>query len=549
MEKFNGTNFQVWKFQINAVLIASGIDDVVMGTRVKPEEIDVQHMKTWVKDDAKAMFLISSAMKASQVESVLTCRSSREMWNKLVLIHEQKSESNKLILTQRFHEAKMESNDTVVKHVSRILNMAAQLADVGEKMSDVAIMAKILASLPPRFNALKTAWDSVDTERQTLENLQERLIKEESRITVDDEGVSAFLSTRNAPKKGPIRDKSNMECYNCHKKGHFAWQCPQKKKKKKDAGQNCAFMAMSSSRCNELRDSAEAFAKMDAKDVWLLDSGASRHITFRREWFESFSPCTGEKVMLGDDCACDVRGSGTIKIRKIVNNEWLYSTIENVLFVPQLRKNLLPVGASVSKGFEVNFSDNRVLILKNGITVAEGSKQSNDIHRLFFVASRNSDSDPIEANTNESICNLRAWHERFGHVNIATLRKMINEGFITGASLTDSDNFFCEPCQFGKSHRFPFKKAIMRKTWKIGESFHSDVCGPMSVESLGGARYFITFIDDASGYRYVLFARSKAQVPEKFREFAKSVETKFEHPLKVFRSDNGTEYVNEDLSQ
>ena len=89
----------------------------------------------------------------------------------------------------------------------------------------------------------------------------------------------------------------------------------------------------------------------------------------------------------------------------------------------------------------------------------------------------------------------------------------------------------------------------MRKTWKIGESFHSDVCGPMSVESLGGARYFITFIDDASGYRYVLFARSKAQVPEKFREFAKSVETKFEHPLKVFRSDNGTEYVNEDLSQ
>ena len=176
MEKFNGTNFQVLKFQINAVLIASGIDDVVKGTRVKPEEIDAQHLKIWVKDDAKAMFLISSAMEASQVESVLPCRSSREMWNKLVLIHEQKSESNKLILTQRSHEAKMESNDTVVKHVSRILNMAAQLADVGEEMSDVAIMAKILASLPPRFNPLKSAWDSVDTERQKLENLQERLI-------------------------------------------------------------------------------------------------------------------------------------------------------------------------------------------------------------------------------------------------------------------------------------------------------------------------------------------------------------------------------------
>ena len=131
MDKFNGTNFQVWNFQINAILVATGIDDVVKGTRIKPEEIDVQALRSWVKDDARAMFLISSAMEASQVESILTCRSSQEMWNKLVIIHEQKSATDKLILTQRFHEAKMESNDTVVKHVSRILNVAAQLADVG----------------------------------------------------------------------------------------------------------------------------------------------------------------------------------------------------------------------------------------------------------------------------------------------------------------------------------------------------------------------------------------------------------------------------------
>jgi len=39
--------------------------------------------------------------------------------------------------------------------------MATQLKDVGEKISDTAIMAKILGSLPSRYNALQTAWDSV----------------------------------------------------------------------------------------------------------------------------------------------------------------------------------------------------------------------------------------------------------------------------------------------------------------------------------------------------------------------------------------------------
>jgi hypothetical protein len=176
VDKFNGNNFQVWKFQMNAILVASGIEDVVKGTRIKPEEIDIPAMKNWVRDDAKAMFIISSAMEAAQVESILTCRSSREIWNKLVTIHEQKSAANKLSMAQRFHEAKMEANDTVIKHVSRILNMAAQLTDVGEQVSDTAVQAKILVSLLPQFNALRTAWDSVDPDRQTLENLQERLI-------------------------------------------------------------------------------------------------------------------------------------------------------------------------------------------------------------------------------------------------------------------------------------------------------------------------------------------------------------------------------------
>lgn len=70
----------------------------------------------------------------------------------------------------------------------------AQLKDLGEIVSDVAIMAKILESLPRQYNALQTAWDSVPVESQSLENLLERLIKKEKRLGRDDDVNSALTA-------------------------------------------------------------------------------------------------------------------------------------------------------------------------------------------------------------------------------------------------------------------------------------------------------------------------------------------------------------------
>ena len=79
-------------------------------------------------------------------------------------------------------------------------------------------------------------------------------------------------------------------------------------------------------------------------------------------------------------------------------------------------------------------------------------------------------------------------------------------------SVTNEKDFFCDACQFGKAHRLPFKAAEKEECTKPGEFIHSDVCGPMSETSPGGARYFVTFIDDASGFRYVYFLKHKSDV-------------------------------------
>lgn len=77
--------------------------------------------------------------------------------------------------------------------------------------------------------------------------------------------------------------------------------------------------------------------------------------------------------------------------------------------------------------------------------------------------------------------------------------------------------------------------------------FFSDVCGPMSVESLGGAKYFVTFKDDASGFREVYFLKHKSNVYECFQKYERMVVNKFNQTKKVLRSDNGGEYLNKEM--
>ena len=110
--------------------------------------------------------------------------------------------------------------------------------------------------------------------------------------------------------------------------------------------------------------------------------------------------------------------------------------------------------------------------------------------------------------------------------------------------MSDNKEVLCEPCQLGKAHRLPFNKNTEPRDTKPGEFVHSDVSGPMSETSLGEARYFVTFKDDASGYRFVYFMKHKVEVFEKFKLVERKIANKFGRTIKVLRSDNGLEYCN-----
>lgn len=100
----------------------------------------------------------------------------------------------------------------------------------------------------------------------------------------------------------------------------------------------------------------------------------------------------------------------------------------------------------------------------------------------------------------------------------------------------------------GKQHRHSFNESRTRATELI-ELVHSDLCGPIEVESFRGSRYLLTFICDKSRRIFVYFIEFKSEVYDKFLEFKAMVEKQTGRKIKRLRTDNGGEYKNDKFKQ
>lgn len=148
------------------------------------------------------------------------------------------------------------------------------------------------------------------------------------------------INNKTNEEKEKKRSKKNIEPWKCHKKGHFASECGEKRGKEetKDRDEcDCAFIGEQSgdveksqwAKCANLPClSVGEVQEADQKDIWLTDSGASAHMTFRREWLEEYrEDPRGDTVMLGDSEECDVVGRGNSENREI--HKWDLAKIKN----------------------------------------------------------------------------------------------------------------------------------------------------------------------------------------------------------------------------
>lgn len=537
--RFGGENYPQWKFQVMCALKAKGLYGHATGLEGRPisNGTNASDISTWDKKDAMAMCILTSTMEIGQVCLIENCNTSKEILDKLDSIYEAKSESNKMVVHERFYQYRMDVNDSVAKHISKVESLARNIKNAGDSISEVAIITKILSSLPSKYGAFRQAWLSVEENKQTLANLTSRLIDEENSINHQTTEETVLYSSSKSKSGGSTtakKPKKSFSCYNCGKKNHYARDCRLPKKNGgKNNNQNSEFDGGNAFNA-ETNEVSQCCSSMD----WLMDSGASKHMCYIPEWFSSMREVDNLKVKLGNDDKLSVRAIGTIEIETLVNGRWSPMTIEDVWYVPDLKRNLFSEGVVTMKGFRIKKDDRKAEITFKGKTVAVAVRDSNNLYKMMIKPRKINN----EANFVGSLT-LKEWHERLGHLNVKRLKELHAKKLTDGVKIDDFKEFFCEACVYAKQHREIFNKTGSREN-KPGELIHTDVCGPMAVDSVGGARYFLLIKDDFSGYREVRFIKHKSQVFDKFKDFIKMFKNKFGYQIKRVRSDNGGEFVN-----
>lgn len=539
VEKFDGRNFRQWKFQVNCALKARGLDI----NSPKP----VEKQSQWLKEDGMAMFIITSSMELNQISLIENCESALEIMNKLESIYEQKSEYNKMMVHEKFYQYKMLPTDSIAQHISKVENLAKQLRESGENISEMAVMTKILSTLPASYRSLRQAWLSLDSSKQTIHNLTSRLLDEEASLTTEDENETALLVAKkpmtqykhnnNNEKGSTSHTQHRFICYNCNKRGHFARDCRAPKKSGKKPQEQKNMLAFSAEHCLQ--------SEVDT-DVWILDSGASVHMSYRRDFFHELQdyttdPNSDRKVRLGNQKEIEVHGKGTVMIKKYLNGQWEQSVLTEVLYVPDLRRNLFSEGAATRKGYVINKKNRDAIILKENSVVMTASLKHNNLYELNVKTISQESCNLVHTS-------LKLWHERLGHLNIKEVQNMAKNGAIMVSKTDNNEEFMCEACQYGKQSRLPFQKSS-RMPSEPGDIVYSDVCGPLEHTSVSGAKYFVLFKDGATSYRHIYIIKNKSDVISCFKKYSNIVENMFQHGIKILHTDNGREYVNQDFRE
>jgi len=149
-------------------------------------------------------------------------------------------------------------------------------------------------------------------------------------------------------------------------------------------------------------------------------------------------------------------------------------------------------------GYENHFGSSKWKLTKGNLVMARGEKQS----KLYWIKAL-VDKDSMNAMYMEA----SLWHRRLGHISEKGLNCLAKKDVLMG--LRNAELEKCSHCMAGKQTRVSFKKHPPSRKSKLFELVHSDVSGPLKVNSFSGALYFITFIDDYSRKLWVYALKRK----------------------------------------
>ncbi|CAA7041690.1 unnamed protein product [Microthlaspi erraticum] len=487
----------------------------------------------------RAMGIIIANIDNVVLRKIKHCTTAADMWALLDRLYTESSLPNRIHLQMKFYTFKMKETMTVDQTVDDFLKIVAEMGNLEIEVSDEVQAILFLTSLSPGFDQLK---HTLKYGRETLKledvisaaKSKEREFPEGQRsdkgsaLYSEDRGRS---STKGKSDRSRSRSnsKSKLTCWFCKKEGHLKKDCFARKKKLQNEGLGEAGVIIEKLVFTEALSAND----QDSKEQWVIDSGCTYHMTSRKDWFSEFNENASTTILLGDNHTVESKGCGSVKLR---TNGGSIKVLNNVRYVPNLRRNLISTGTLDKLGYTheggdgvVSFFKNKKLalcgILKNGLYILDGRTSM-------------SEACNVELSKNKTAL----WHSRLGHLSLNNMKILSGKGLLEKSDVKDLS--FCEHCVMGKSKKLSFNVGKHDTEDALGY-VHADLWGSQNVTSShSGNKYFLSIIDDKTRKVWLMFLKTKDETFKNFCEWKDLVENQIDKKVKVLRTDNGLEFCN-----
>ena len=225
---------------------------------------------------------------------------------------------------------------------------------------------------------------------------------------------------------------------------------------------------------------------MTANDTWIVDSGATDHMSGNRGLFKTLRLCPENlRVKVANGVVTKVAGIGSVLLTE-------HLEVHNVLFVPALTCNLISVSKLIKgKRCRVIFDEIGCTFqdLNSGRTIGN-SKEWDGLYYLEGSNRRKRGANKALASSHCNNEDVLLWHQRLGHPSFDYMKHLF-------PSLLNKNSvpFSCETCQLAKQKRSTYPQLSYKPTAPF-TIIHSDIWGPPKTKTQTNARWFVTFIDD-----------------------------------------------------
>jgi transposase InsO family protein len=171
--------------------------------------------------------------------------------------------------------------------------------------------------------------------------------------------------------------------------------------------------------------------------------------------------------------------------------------------------------------------------------------------RMFTLDVNMPEVNSMSFTHGKGVGDIGIWHKRVGHVNLQRLKFMEKQNLVGGLPKFGAEEVMskvCEACQLGKQARHPFPTQTTHVSSKPLEMIHLDVW-TTKTKSIGGCKYYVSFIDDHTRKVWVYFMKHKGEVFQHFLHFKAMVEKEKGVNIKCLRSDGRGEYFSNEFSE